>query len=137
MTDTSYAVRGIEYLRIVGIPTRETPWGPAWTIELVAIERLFASALIRLRVPLRGIELKYLRKVLGLSLVALGEQLGVSDVTVLNWEKAEEKRLDLATEVAMRAYFAERLGVVLEGTLSALRGTDAAPEVPVELPAVA
>ena len=58
-------------------------------------------------------------------------------VKVLNWEKAEEKRLDLATEVAMRASFAERLGVVLEGTLSALRGTDAAPEVPVELPAVA
>jgi transcriptional regulator with XRE-family HTH domain len=106
-----------------------------WTLELGVVERLFASALIRLRAPLRGIELKYLRKVLGLSLAALGEQLGVSDVTVLNWERAEEKRLDLATEVAMRAFFAERLGVVLEGTPTALRGADAAPEIPVELPA--
>jgi hypothetical protein len=40
----------------------------------------------------------------------------VSDVTVLNWEKAEEKRLDLATEVAMRASFAERLGIVVLGS---------------------
>lgn len=135
MTTATYTVRGIPYLRVVGIPTRETQGGTAWTLELAAVERMFAAALIWLRVPLRGVELKYLRKALGLSLAALGQELGVSDVTVLNWEKAEEKRLDLTTEVAMRAFFAEKFGGPLSGTLTALRGTETAPEDPVDLPA--
>ena len=135
MTTTTYSVRGIPYLRIVDIPVHDTQWGPAWTLPLADVEKLFATALVRLRVPLRGLELKFLRKALGLSLAALGQELGVSDVTVLNWEKAEEKRLDLTTEVTARAFFAERLSVPLEGTLTALRGTDAAPEEPIDLPA--
>lgn len=129
----TYTFRGIDYLRVVGIPLRHTDLGPVWTLDLASVERIFASALIRLRVPLRGIELKYLRKTLGLSLAALGQELGVSDVTVLNWEKAEGKRLDLTTEVAARAFFAEKFGVPLDGTLTALRGTETAPEEPVDL----
>jgi transcriptional regulator with XRE-family HTH domain len=108
MTTAAFTVRGIPYLRTVGIPTREAHW---------------------------GVELKSLRKALGLPLATLGKELGVSDVTVLNWEKAEDKRLGLTTEVAMHAFFAERFGVPSSGTLTALRGTAKAPEDPVDLPA--
>ncbi len=133
---TTYQPEGIEYLRVVGIPTQGSPFGPVVSAaNLKQAERAVATAIIRLRVPLRGVEVQYLRRVLGLSQAAVGRELGVSDVAVLKWEKRTEKRLDTVNEVALRALFAERLGVVLDGTLSALRGADSAPKEPVDLPA--
>lgn len=135
MTST-YQPAGIEYVRVVGMPTKDSPFGPVVSAAcLKQAERLVASAIIRLRFPLRGVEVQYIRRVLGLSQAALGRELGPSDVAVLKWEKRVERRLDTVNEVALRALFAERLGVPLPGTLSDLCGADEVPSEVLELQA--
>ena len=133
---TTYQPAGIRYVKVVGLPTEPSDFGPVVSAaELKRAEKQIAEAIIRLGAPLRGIEVQYLRRVLGMSQAALGRELGLSDVAVLKWEKRAERRLDTVNEVSLRALFAERLGVKLDGTLTALRGNDAAQEDVIELPA--
>jgi len=92
------------------------------------MEAAIASSLIGLRVPLRGVEVKFLRKSLGLSLKAWATELGLSAAGVLKWEKAASSRLSRVNEAAVRAFCAEELGVELPGILSQLVGKDKTPK---------
>jgi hypothetical protein len=90
---------------------KESQHGPIIDLELGVLDRLAAEAILRERIPLRGKELHFLRKVLGLS-----------SGTIFHWEKSELERLSIVNEVVIRSFVAEELGVELSGKFSNLIG---------------
>lgn len=88
-------------------------------------EEAISRYIIEYRSPLRGIELKFMRKTLGISLAAVGERLGLSAPAILAWERNEHGRLDRVNEIAVRVLFAELLGVDMKAIASLLVGADA------------
>jgi DNA-binding transcriptional regulator YiaG len=121
-----YGSSGLSYVRVT-VPVRSTSQGEVVAIPLARIEEAVARALIEKGIPLRGAEVAFLRKALGLSLALLGNELGVSAPAVLKWERAHETRLHPMNEVALRALVAEHFGLPLAGHFSVLLGCDKAP----------
>lgn len=119
---------GLEYITVIGIPIKNTKHGNIIAINVSVIENLVARELIQKKVPIRGLEFKFLRKVLGLSLATIGSELGISAPAVLKWERAAKKRLDPINEVAVRALLAEKFGVKISGKFSELLGADTTPD---------
>jgi DNA-binding transcriptional regulator YiaG len=109
---------GLEYITVEFVGERV----PASAVE--EMDRKVSEYVIEHRSPLRGVEVRFLRKTLGLSLATLGEHLGLSAPAILKWERAEHDRLAPINEVAVRVLFAELLGVRLTGKFSELMGTD-------------
>lgn len=92
------------------------------------VEHMVAYEIILQRLPIHGAEVIFLRKALSLSRLEFAQGLKLSDVAILKWEKASNKRLALVNEVAVRAYFAQRLKVRLPGTLDSLIGIENRPK---------
>ncbi len=120
---------GLEYVTVV-LPVGSSKHGDVIVVDFGEVEVKVARLLIEKRVPLRGKEIKFLRKAIGLSLEKFGAELGVSAPAILKWEREkEDQRLDPINEVAVRALLAEKLGVRITGTFSALRGEEKAGEI--------
>ena len=119
---------GLEYVTVIGIPLKKTSHGDVVNIDIKLIEKIVAKAIIQNKIPIRGIEFNFLRKILGLSLGRIGADLGISAPAVLKWERAKKKRLDPINEVAVRALMAEKLGVTIPGMFSFLLGVAKTPE---------
>src|SRR5690606_31400090 len=98
--------------------------GPVIDLPGGALDRLAAIAVLTGKIPLRGMEVRFLRKVLGLSLEKFASQLGLSSGTVFHWEKAEEARLAPVNEIAVRIFVAEKLEVPILAKFSDLLGSN-------------
>ncbi|MGK5083044.1 hypothetical protein WDW37_07035 [Bdellovibrionota bacterium FG-1] len=104
--------------------------GPVFSADrFKAIDKAIAILLIASPRPIRGQELKVIRKITGMGIREFASAIGVSHPTVINWEKAEENRLDRAEEAFVRVFFSEKLGVRLEAKVEIL-----APEHAVQDP---
>ena len=115
---------GLEYVTVI-LPLSPSKHGDVIAVDVGKVEKSVARLLIEKGVPLRGLEIKFLRKALGLSLERFGAELGISAPAVLKWEKLKaEVRLEPMNEVAVRALLAEKLGVKLSGKFSVLRGEE-------------
>jgi putative transcriptional regulator len=117
-----YAVCGLEYVFLEGVPIRHTAHGDVVNADTGLIEKEIAGEIVRRGVPIRGAEVRFLRKSLGLSLERFGGMLGLSAPAILKWERARERRLDPTNEVSVRALMAENLGIALAGKFTVLRG---------------
>ena len=116
----------LDYVEIRHVPYVESARFGRGTDAAVLkqLERFVARAILSYRRPLRGVEVLFLRSVLGMSQKQLGSRLSYSDVAILKWEKNKNKRLDPVNEVALRALMAGIFGVKLPGTFDALLGDD-------------
>lgn len=95
--------------------------GPVFSAEkFQKIDKAIAILLITSPRPIRGEELKVIRKVTGMGIREFATAIGVSHPTVMNWEKAENRRLDRAEEAFVRVFFSEKLGVRLEAKVNIL-----------------
>lgn len=112
----------LEYIVFMNVPMRSSDHGEVVDLDIEVLERLAATAVVENRVPLRGKEVRFLRKVLGLSYEKFAGPMDLSAATVMKWEKAENDRLHPVNEVAVRTYVAERLGLHVEGAFSKLVG---------------
>src|SRR5690348_8192776 len=70
--------------------------------SIQAAEIAVAREIITRTIPLRGVEIQYLRKALGQPLRKFSSLLGISHTAVAKWEKQPKKRLDPVNEVAVR-----------------------------------
>ena len=122
-----YGLCGLDYVYLKDVPVRETMHGEVLAVELSAIERGIACEIVRQGIPIRGAEVQFLRKSLGLSMEKFGRLLGISAPAVLKWERARTKRLDPINEVAVRALMAEQLNVELRGQFTLLKGNAHTP----------
>lgn len=112
----------LDYITFTGVPLRESDYGPVIELKPHVLEYLAAKAVIKKRIPLRGKEVRFLRKTIELSLEKFAGKLGLTSGTVFHWEKAEDERLTPINEAAVRALMAEELGLQISGHFSELLG---------------
>jgi DNA-binding transcriptional regulator YiaG len=101
---------------------KESQHGPVIDLDPSVLERLAAMAVLKEKIPLRGIEVHFLRKVIGLSMEKFAGRLGLSSGTIFHWEKNELERLSTVNELAVRSFVAEELGIEISGKFSDLIG---------------
>jgi DNA-binding transcriptional regulator YiaG len=123
-----YGISGLDYVYLENVPVRQTRHGLIVDVEPAQLEREIAAEIVRRGIPIRGAEVQFLRKTLGLSLDVFGKRIGLSAPAILKWERAREKRLAPINEVAVRASIAEQLDISLEGKFTVLKGMDETPE---------
>jgi DNA-binding transcriptional regulator YiaG len=121
-------IGGLDYIVFQNVPMRESKWGDVVELKESIMEKVAAEALIIQRFPLRGREVKFLRKALGLTYEKFATELGVSPSTVCKWEQKPDERLHIFNEAALRAFFAEKLGIEISGKLSQLIASPTRPD---------
>ncbi len=123
-----YRLCGLDYVYLI-VPVLKLKGGEEIIdLPMGVIDKGIAFKIIEDRVPIRGAEVLFLRKALGLSLKGWADKFGLSAAGVLKWERARDKRLAPVNEAAVRAFCAEHLGVELEGTWSELVADDKTPK---------
>jgi hypothetical protein len=123
-----YRLCGLDYVYLI-VPVLKIKGGEEMIdLPMGVIDRGIAFKIIEDRVPIRGAEVAFLRKALGLSLKDWANNFGLSAAGVLKWEKAVGKRLAPVNEAAVRAFCAEELGVEVNGTWSELIADDETPK---------
>lgn len=114
---------GLEWLTVIGAPAKKTRFGVGVEADLLKkIEEKVAAFIVEKRVPIRGVEVEFLRKTLGYSLGRMGAELGYSSAGILKWERTKNKRLDKVNEIAVRTWAAEQLKLEISGRFSKLIG---------------
>jgi DNA-binding transcriptional regulator YiaG len=123
-----YQLCGLNYVYLL-VPTSKTKRGEEFIdLPMGQIDRAIASKIIEARVPIRGAEVVFLRKALGMTLSAWAKELGLSAAGIMKWEKAPKKRLSRVNEAAVRAFCAEQLAIKLGGKWSELVAQDVTPK---------
>jgi DNA-binding transcriptional regulator YiaG len=127
---TIKGVGALDYPEVHGVPMLlDDEHGESVHAQVLGeVELQVAAEIILRKLPIRGAEVEFLRKALGLSRLEFAKGLSLSDVAVLKWERTSEKRLVPINEVAVRAYFAQRLKIKIEGTFDALIGDESTPK---------
>jgi DNA-binding transcriptional regulator YiaG len=120
-------IGGLDYIIFKNVPMRESKYGDIIDFNPGLMEKMAAEAIIRSRVPIRGLEVNFLRKTLALSLDRLAKDLNLTAAAVRKWEVKETERLHPINEAAVRALFAEKLSVDMPGKFSELIGTEEGP----------
>lgn len=130
-------VGGINYIRVVGVPLEKI--GERWVFhakDLARAEMLVAHYIIERGVPLRGLEVRFLRKKLGLTYEKFAGKLGLTGAGVHKWEKKLDERVSGQNEVFLRAFFAQAFGVKRPLNFEQLKGMPATPKfIEIELKA--
>ncbi len=121
-------VGGLDYITFKDVPMRESEWGPIIEIREVILERLALRALVTHRVPIRGLEVKFIRGALDLTIQEFAAKLRLTHGAIQAWEKAEKTRLLPVNEIALRSLTAEELGLKVLGHFSELLGVDSTPK---------
>jgi DNA-binding transcriptional regulator YiaG len=88
------------------------------------LEKIVAMALIKHKIPVRGVEFRIMKSAVGLSNESIAKQLGISRNTVLKWGKEIERRLPPPYEMLVRVLVAESLGVELVATIEELKAAN-------------
>jgi DNA-binding transcriptional regulator YiaG len=122
-----YSISGIDYVYLKDVPVKQTRKGEVLALDLSLIETDIAREIVRQGIPIRGSEVRFLRKSLSLSLEKFGRYLGLSAPAILKWERARTKRLSPINEVALRAFMAEQLNIELKGRFTVLKGNTTTP----------
>ena len=123
-----HGIGPLDYITFKDVPMRESKWGPVIELNLKIMEEAAARALIIKRLPLRGREVLFLRKTIGLSMAAFSEKLGLTTGSVQKWEKAKDVRLHPINELAVRSLLAEVLDVDISGKFSQMIGIEKTPK---------
>jgi DNA-binding transcriptional regulator YiaG len=123
-----YTLCGLDYVYLENVPIRRSKHGDVIAIDIEVIEHNIAREIIRRGIPIRGAEVQFLRKSIGMSMEKFGKILGLSAPAILKWERMRNRRLQPINEVALKAMMAEQLDVQLNGTFTVLKGLDETPE---------
>lgn len=121
-------IGGLNYILIKNVPMRESKLGPVIEINQTILDELAARAIIEHRVPIRGQEVRFLRKTLGLSMDEFSEQLGLTSGAIFKWEQKATERLHPINEIAVRSLVADQLGLEISGRFSKMIAEDQTPE---------
>ena len=110
MKKNEFQVAGINYIKIVNIPLKKSKFGDIIDYPPLELEKIIAKEIIKKNFPIRGIEIKFFRSLLGLSLAEFGEVFNISDVSVLKWER-KKTPLELINQIAVKAFMREKLKI--------------------------
>ena len=114
----------LEYIYFINVPIKKTKYGSIIDLEPGVLENLAAKAVIQNNIPLRGKEIKFLRKTLGLSLEKFANKIDLVSSTIFRWENDENNRIGSANEVLVRCFMSEILGIEIQIKMSELIGKE-------------
>lgn len=121
MNSTRFAIGSREYIII---KSRNKNQSIEKTLEQHSdFREKIAIEIIRQNFPIRGAEVSFIRKAIGLSLSKVAGKLELSKPAILKWERKPNERLALVNEVAFRVFIAELLDLEFETKLSCLRSS--------------
>ena len=120
-------IGGLNYILFQNVPMRESQGEAVIEINELILKELAARAIIERRLPIRGMEVKFLRKTLGLSMEEFSEQLGLTSGAIFKWEHKAEERLHPINEIAVRSLIADHLELEISGRFSKLISDDITP----------
>lgn len=103
--------QGLEYVTVMGIPTKKKGKHEVLAIDHGVIEQLVAKEILKLGIRFRGKEVKFLRKVLGLSLEKMAAKIHLTSGAIQRWEKKKEEPISPVNEIALRAFFCDQFGI--------------------------
>jgi len=104
-------------------------------MDIADIEKMVARTIIEEKIPIRGREVKFLRKVLGLSMEKFARNFDFSSAAILKWEKEDDKRLSLVNELAVRTFINDMLELELEVKFFDLNARSTLPKKVIKLAA--
>ncbi len=127
---TLKAIGNLDYVEVRHVPMKRYPgYGDSVDAQVQKdIEQMVAREIILQRLPVRGIEVEYFRGIFAMSQRDFAKRLGMSHVTILKWEKAQTKPLDLVNEVAVKVLMAGMLGLKVPASLDTLTGLGPTPK---------
>jgi DNA-binding transcriptional regulator YiaG len=113
MTKNFKGILNLNYIEIKNVPVAKSDKHGILVHASVQseMEKIAARAILQRHLPIRGKEVHFFRKVLGLSQSQLGAEFKKSAIMVLKWEKKKDVRLSLPNELAVRAVFSRLLGL--------------------------
>jgi len=110
MKTTEFSVPNIDYIVISGVPVRQSKFGDILDYPPQKLECLVATAIIENNYAITGVEIKFFRSLLGLSLADFGKFFELSDVAILKWER-KRTPLDLIKQIVLHNFMGEKLGI--------------------------
>ena len=126
-----YLESGLEYVYIKKVKAINTPYGAAVNISNVKeLHEKIAISILKNNIPLRGKELKFLRKTSGITQVDLSDLLNVGQSTVANWEGKEiDQTIDPSHAYFLQQFFREKYGLSIVGPSAIVAKKDSRVEV--------
>lgn len=121
-TENLKGLIALDYVTFINVPMVEYKHGPIIDLPPNFLETLAAKAIIKESIPLRGREVKFLRKTIGLSLEKFANQIGLTSGAIFRWEQAQDEHLSPINEIAVRTFIADKLNVEIPGKFSKLIG---------------
>lgn len=112
-----YLLSGLEYIYVKKVKSIQTPYGEAINIPNAKdLHNKIAIAILEHNIPLRGKELRFLRKTCGIKQVDLSNWLGVGQSTIANWEgKDIDKIIDSSHSYFLQQLFREKFKLSILG----------------------
>lgn len=103
--------QGLEYVTVLDIPTTIKGGHEVLAIDLGDIEKTVAKEILKLGIRFRGKEVKFLRKVLGLSLEKIAAKIHLTSGAIQRWEKKENESISPVNEIVLRAFFSDQFEI--------------------------
>ena len=122
-----YRISGLDYI-FIKAPVKMVAGEEVIDLPMGIIDEEIAVKLIEDRVPIRGLEVKFLRKALGYTLKNWAAEFGLSAAGVLKWERSSKTRLSKVNEAAIRSFCAEKLEIEISSEWSSLVANEKTPK---------
>lgn len=116
--------QGLEYVTVMGIPTKKKGKYEVLAVDHGVIEQLVAKEILKLGIRFRGKEVKFLRKTLGLSLEKMAAKIHLTSGAIQRWEKKKEESISPVNEIALRAFFCDQFGISIPAHFNDFLGKD-------------
>lgn len=107
-----YKMCGLDNVWLLnGFAVEETAYGPGVRVEAAdELHRVLARTIVQDKAAMSGPELRFLRKLMGLSQNGLAQLLGCNNQRVARWEKGQTAAIDPSADRLMRMLVLEWLG---------------------------
>jgi DNA-binding transcriptional regulator YiaG len=105
---------GLDYIRIKDIPARDTKVGRVMNIDLRQLELCIVAELVLKGVPLRGAEVKFIRKAFGFSQSEFASQFKMTAPAITKWESDPDRPLKSIAQYAVRMFSVFKLKLEFE-----------------------
>ncbi|MBT4793199.1 MAG: helix-turn-helix transcriptional regulator [Halobacteriovoraceae bacterium] len=103
--------QGLEYVTVLDIPTKKIGSHEVLAIDHGDIEKAVAKEILKLGIRFRGKEVRFLRKVLGLSLEKFAAKIHLTSGAIQRWEKKENESISPVNEIVLRAFFCDQFQI--------------------------
>ena len=103
--------QGLEYVTVLEVPTKKKGKHEVLAIDHADIEKIVAKEILKLGIRFRGKEVKFLRKVLGLSLEKMAAKIHFTSGAIQRWEKKESEAISPVNEIVLRAFFNDQFQI--------------------------